>query len=537
MAGALGRCAIYASLMLYGMGGSQAQEISAPSVAVANPFEATADFHLLATMKVWQPGDPVKRTEDLEEEGGRQPRPGRTLQPSQADPLLAQQTLAGAAPNVSIVASFDGIPATGYVPPDVTSAVGPNHIIQMGNVAFAIFDKAGKLLAGPSPINSVWAGFGGPCESENAGDPVVRYDHFADRWLISQFAIDEHFQCIAISKGADPVQSGWYLYAFPTNDADGKPVTPDYPKIAVWPDGYYMGTQRGFPDGGLDVWVFERDKMLAGKPARQVHFSVGPPSLFLMPADVDGPPPADGSPEVFLRHVDGQQFGGHDRLELYAFQTKWDNPDQSRFAKLGEVGTSEYNEVLCNDMFSAFCVPQPGTDIRLETLPVWTMWRAQYRNFGDHQTLVVNHTVNADGHDRAGIRWYELRKNGSSSWNKFQEGTFSPDSLNRWMGSIAMDAGGNIALGYSASSNSVFPSLRVATRSPSDKIGFLSMEFVLQQGSGSQTSNPSRWGDYSSMEVDPRDSCTFWYTGEYYPSTTEVGWRTRVVGFKLPSCK
>lgn len=512
-----------------------AQEISQPAIQTAVARVVEPSMQLLSVMKVWQPGDPIRKTGDLQRRAIAGQPPSQ-LAPIQADPLLGNQSVAGSGAQPAIVAEFDGIPATGYAPPDTMGAVGKNHYIQMTNVAFAIFDKKGQRLAGPARINSVWSGFGGPCESENAGDPVARYDQLADRWLISQFAIEEHFQCIAISRGPDPVSDGWFLYAFPTVAADGTPVTPDYPKISVWPDGYYMGTQRGFPGGGLDVWVFERDKMLKGQQARQVHFNVGAPSLFLMPSDFDGPAPPAGSPNIFIRHVDGEQFGGQDRLELYDLAVNWTDPSKSTFKLGSKIATSPFTAMLCSDVFSGNCVVQPGTGVKLETLPAWIMWRLQYRNFGTHETLVTNHTVNADGHDRAGIRWYELRRQPGGSWTKYQEGTHSPDGTHRWMGSIAMDKAGNIALGYSASSATVHPSIRLASRRPGDPLGTLAGEMTLVDGKGSQTSPSSRWGDYSSMDVDPVEACTFWYTTEYYGATSEVGWRTRVIAVKMPQC-
>ena len=520
---------------LLGAAPGAAQTIGAPEIRTAAARVAQPNMRLLSLKKIWQPGDPVRRTGDLQRRA-LAGQPPTQLQTTGPDPLLGNQVVAGSGAQATIVAEFDGIPATGFSPPDTIGAVGPNHYIQMTNVALAIFDKQGQRLVGPTPINSAWDGFGGPCESENAGDPVVRYDQLADRWVISQFAIEQNFQCIAVSRGPNPVTDGWFLYAFPTVTASGTAVTPDYPKLTVWPDGYYMGTQRGFPGGGLDVWVFERDKMLLGQQARQVQFSVAAPSLFLMPSDFDGPPPPAGTPNFFIRHVDGKLWGGQDRLELFELAINWANPAQSTFKLATQIPVAAFSALMCNDMFSGNCAPQPGTSEKLETLPAWIMWRLQYRNFGDRETLVTNHTVNADGQNRAGIRWYELRRQPGGSWSKFQEGTHSPDATHRFMGSIAMDSAGNIALGYTATSASLFPSVRIATRRPADPPGTLAGEKTLMAGNGSQTSPGNRWGDYSSMDVDPISPCTFWYTTQYYPATTDVGWRTRITAVKLPQC-
>lgn len=480
----------------------------------------------------WQPGQPVRVIEDLKEKLGPTPA---VRGPAVASALAAPVPLP--APSVN----FDGIPATGVLPPDTVGDVGPNHYIQMVNTAFAIYDKQGNLLAGPVPINLLWSGFGGACETQNNGDPIVRYDHLADRWLISQFAIPGGPQglheCIAISRTPDPMNGGWFLYDFPTVDtASGNPVFPDYPKIGVWPDAYYMGTQRGFPGGGLDVWAFERSQMLTGAPAAAVQFAVPQPSLFLMPSDLDGPPPPAGTPNFFLRHVDGERFGGQDRLEIFAFSVDWTNPNASTFVQVAGLPTAPFDSVLCAATLIGQCVPQPGTPQKLETLTVWPMWRLQYRNFGTHETLVTNHTVDANGQDRAGVRWYELRRAPAGAWAIFQQGTQAPDEVHRWMGSIAMDQAGNIALGYSVSGTTVSPGIRYAGRQPIDPPGTLSAEVTMVAGGGSQTHGSGRWGNYSSMDVDPTDDCTFWYTSEYYRETSVAGWLTRIASFKHPAC-
>jgi len=494
-----------------------------------------------APIRIWQEGDPVRVKGDLKGHDDLttpQFRPQKESDPLVSRPQPARPTAASAAPLAAptVGANFDGIGATGVLPPDTIGAVGPNHYIQMVNSAFAIYDKSGSLLAGPSQINSLWQGFGGPCESDNDGDPVVRYDHLADRWLVSQFAVDMNMQCIAISRGPDPVTSGWFLYAFPTRDANGNPVTPDYPKIGVWPDGYYMSTQRGFPNSGLDVWVFERNRMLAGQPARQVQFAVGAPSIVLQPSDLNGPPPSAGTPNFFIRHFDGQRFGGQDRIEIFAFSVNWANPAASTFQSVSNLPTAAFDSVLCNADLMGACVPQPGTNARLETLSVWPMFRAQYRNFGTHETLLLNHSVDATGQDLAGIRWYELRRSPSGSWSIFQQATHAPDSVHRWMGSLAADEAGNIALGYSVGNAQTFPGIRVATRRAADPAGMLGPEITIVNGGGSQTHPASRWGDYGSMDVDPSRPCTFWYTTLYYATTSQAGWRTRIAEVRVPEC-
>ena len=486
------------------------------------------DLRQLPRAAAWREGQRYQEVPDMKRRSPGTQEPGMEGPSFFAD--AAQP--GGAGPSVAAFASpvaFDGIPATGWVPPDTVGDIGPNHYVQAVNISFAIYDRSGGLLVGPSPINALWAGFGGPCETENNGDPIVRYDHLANRWLISQFAFFAGFQCVAISRTPDPVAGGWYLYAFPT------PSIPDYPKIGVWPDGYYMGTQRGFPGGGLDVFAFDRIRMLSGLPAGAVQFFVPPPSLFLQPSDLDGPAPPTGTPNFFVRQVDGDQFGGVDRLEVFAFSVDWSVPTGS-FTALPSLPTAPFDAVLCGDNFFGTCVPQPGTPTRLETLPAWLMWRLQYRSFGTHETLVTNHTVNVGG-DHAGIRWYELRRSSGGPWSIFQQGTYSPDTtVHRWMGSVAMDKDGSIALGYSVASGAEFPGIRYAGRLSGDPAGTLPIgENTLITGGGSQT-GAIRWGNYSTMDVDPLDGCTFWYTTEYYSATSSAGWRTRISSFQLPSC-
>lgn len=510
-----------------------------PSPSVYTPIAPQvmgADMRAVAARTAapqWSAGMPVRTVEDLREEMGPTPpvtgpEVRRALRPAVAAPLVG--------------VNFDGIPATGVLPPDTVGDVGPRHYIQALNSAFAIYDKSGILLAGPTLINALWSGFGGPCETLNNGDPIVRYDALADRWLISQFALpggqQGFFECIAISRTSDPVGGGWFLYAFPTNDsATGNPVFPDYPKIGVWPDAYYMGTQRSFPNGGLDVWAFERDQMLVGGPARVVQFSVPAPSLFLMPSDLDGPPPPAGTPNFFVRQVDGERFGGEDRLEVFAFSVDWATPAASTFVQIANLATDPFDSVLCSASLLGACVPQPGVTQRLETLTVWLMWRLQFRNFGTHEAMVVNHTVDADGNDLAGIRWYELRRSPGGAWSIFQQDTYAPDNEHRWMGSIAMDGDGNIALGYSVSSATVFPGIRRTGRLATDPPGTMTQpEATIIDGTGAQTFFNPRWGNYSTMDVDPEDDCTFWYTTEYYETTSAAGWRTRIASFRNPGC-
>jgi hypothetical protein len=368
-----------------------------------------------------------------------------------------------------------------------------------------------------------------------AENPIVRYDHFADRWLITHVTYDPSIECVAMSRGPDPANDGWYLYAFDISIADhGNSLNGDYPKIAVWPDGYYLGTYNiGAGTAPRPcVWVLNRQAMLAGKAPQEQHFCLSDGN-FLMPSEVDGPAPPLNTPNFLVRQVNESRRGGRDRLEIFQFRVDWTNPRHSKFALLDSIETEPFNSVLCS---SEDCVSQPTTGTHLQTLSDRLMWRVQYRNFGSYECLVANHTVNADGHGLAGVRWYELRRVPGGKWSIFQQATFAPDKLNRWIGSIAMDAGGNIAIGYSVSSAKEYPGIRYASRLRADPIGLMSRgEVTLLKGQNSQT-DISRWGGYSSMEVDPANPCTFWYANEYIGHPGAFTWKTRISIFTMPSC-
>jgi hypothetical protein len=331
------------------------------------------------------------------------------------------------------------------------------------------------------------------------------------------------------------VAGGWFLYDFAT------PAFPDYPKITVWPDAYYMSTQRTFPAGGLDVYAFDRASMLAGAPAGSVQFFIGAPSLVLLPSDLDGPPPPGGTPNFFVRQVDGDVWGGNDRIDMFAFTVNWANPAASTFVQLPSMPTAPFDSIFCAGGLMDACIPQPGTSVKLETLAVWPMYRLQYRTFGAYETLVFNHTVDADGSGHAGIRWYELRRAPGGAWSIYQQGTHAPDlgapgladDVHRWMASAAMDQFGNIALAYSVSSSTVFPSIRYTGRLATDPLGTMTLpEVTIVAGGGSQTGS-FRWGDYSTLSLDPVNGCRFWFTSEYYVANSTAGWRTRIASFTI----
>jgi hypothetical protein len=441
------------------------------------------------------------------------------------------------------VVNFEGVGNVNlFVPPDTDGDVGPDHYVQWVNGSFAVYDKTGNLLVGPFNGNTLWSGFGGPCETHNNGDIIVKYDRAADRWLLSQPAwtfsptFGPFYQCIAISQTGDPTGS-YYRYAFKISDAKFN----DYPKFGIWPDGYYT-TFNQFNEssyGGQGVAAFDRDKMLVGDPdADMVMFDLfdfDPNLGGMLPSDFDGPRPPDGTPNTYIEVDFPEGYPtDNDILNVFEFHVDWNDPTSSTFSGPLVLETDPFDPALCG--FADTCIQQPGTTQRLEALSGVLMYRLQYRKFGDYESLVMNHTVNV-GNDRAGIRWYELRRD-VADWAIFQQGTYAPDDdASRWMGSIAQDRDGNIALGFSVSGPSTFPSIRYAGRLPDDPPGEMAQsETSLVEGGGVQTISVGRWGDYSAMAIDPVDDCSFWYTQEYYATTSAANWQTRVGAFQFPSC-
>ena len=445
--------------------------------------------------------------------------------------------------------NFEGVGnLNGVLPPDTQGDVGPNNYIQMINLSFAIYDKQGNLLLGPLNNNVLWQGFGGICETFNGGDPVTMYDEAANRWFMSQMAYpggaDGYHECIAISQTGDPT-GAWYRYDFLYSAT----TMNDYPKFGIWPDAYYMSANEflnGASFNGAGVVAFERAAMLAGQNARAVYIHVGDSSGIygnLMPADAEGQalgfnPPAGAPEPFFMFDDDAWGFSPTDRVLMWDYHVDWSNPANSTFGVSGAPNrffeTAPFDSSLCN--YNRSCIPQPGTSVGLDTLSDRLMFRASYRNFGDHQAVVLNHSVDTNGADHAGVRWYEIT-NAGSGWGLADQGTYAPDSDNRWMGSAALDASGDIAIGFSVSSSSTFPSIRVAGRLASDPAGQLAQgETSVIAGGGSQTHPASRWGDYADMQVDPTDGCTFWFTTEYMQTTSSADWHTRIASFKFPSC-
>jgi hypothetical protein len=465
---------------------------------------------------------------DEEQEGGTD---ARTM-PNTTD--TAVQSVPASPSIPAATRNFEGIDFPGVscncAPPDTNGEAGATQYVQIVNEGYQVWDKAtGASVLGPVGISTIWNGFGGVCSTAGDGDPVVLYDQLAGRWLVSQFAgssvpTDE---CIAISTSSDATGSyNRYDFHLGSNFFD-------YPHLAVWPDGYYMSDNVFNSSGtaylGPQPFVFDRAKMLLGQAAtfQTLSAPIGSSIDPILPADVDGStaPPAN-APETFVR------WPGAGAYQTFHYHVDWVTPANTTWTTFASPAAAGFSAACVG---TRSCVPQAGTTSKLDGLADRLMFRLAYRNFGDHESVVGNYTVSSGG--VTGIRWFELRGVTAGPETVFQESTYQPDTTWRWMGSAAMDHVGNIAIGFSASSTAISPQIRYAGRLVTDPLNTLGQgEATLFSGAGSQTGTSSRWGDYSDTTIDPADDCTFWYTTEYYSTTTSFNWRTRIGSFTLPGC-
>jgi hypothetical protein len=476
--------------------------------------------------------------------------PGRTA----SDPVLQGSGTTSSAPTTG-GANFQGLDHTGWGagwPPDPNSDVGPNHIVETVNTSVGIFDKATGTQAAAFTFDGLFSQgmTGTPCDNSNQGDPVALYDPIGDRYIVSDFAWNDaqyttgpFFQCFAVSKTNDPVTGGWYFYAWQTESGSS---LPDYPKLGVWPDGIYMSANVFATTGAgsfknVQVWAFNREQMEAGAASPQAVTStlpgtIGGVSVFsLLPSNarsVTGLPPV-GAPNYFA------SIWGTYAIRVWKFHVDWATPSSSTFSGPTNVPIATFN-VGPGD------VPELQGN-NLDTLSYRLMMQNQYTNQGGRESLWLTHTVGSGGNNVAQVRWYELPVTGGSiASSPRQQSTWSPNAKNRFMPSLAVDKNGDMAVGYSVSDATMYPAIRYSGRLAGDPLNQLTQgESTLVQGNGFQCctfsdgSTNNRWGDYSSMTIDP-DGCTFWYTGEYYdahPTTkAEDNWLTRIGSFQLPGC-
>ena len=440
--------------------------------------------------------------------------------------------------------NFDGIAYSanpyGLVPPSPNSAVGATQVFETVNISYQIFNKStGGSVAGPNLLYQIWTNlyqqYGTVCGTPtNAptpayySDPEVLYDPLASRWLVTVIAsyssaFTTGTECIAVSTTSDATGT-FYLYQQTFSYLN------DAPKFGVWPDGYYASynmwntsTDRFL---GAQVCAYNRTAMLAGNTQTPICFQRTNADYSFLPSDIDGTTaPPSGEPNFFVELVPNSA------LDLYTFHVDFGTPSNSTFTGPTSITVASFAEAC---YINGTCIPQYGTSQQLDSLGDRLMPRLAYRNFGDHEALVANHSVTAGS--SVGVRWYEIRSPNSTP-TLYQQGTYAPDSAYRWMGSIAMDKSGDIAVGYSASSASIYPQIRYSGRVPSDPLGTLEPEDYIMSGFGYQ-GGYNRWGDYTSMAVDPVDGCTFWITNEYYAygNSGTTNWSTRLASFQFFNC-
>ena len=440
-------------------------------------------------------------------------------------------------------------------PPDPNGEVGPNNYVEMINLVFGVYDKAGNLLLGPVDTGTLWSGFEIPDCTDPSGDPVVLYDQFTDRWILSQFTTrgPEYWNCVAVSTTSDPTGS-YYRYAFSTGVN-----FPDYPKYGNWTDSYVITTREFGPtiEYGIGVYALEKNKMVNGQPARSVRFFLdgNDPDVLplvgdgLLPGDVDGKqkPKTDSAIPIVGTQDDDASYGAtFDALNIFDLSVKWRSTVIASLDLNTQVPTAAFDSIFPCAPTSRDCLPQPGIVDPNQYLDILSYrqrptFRLAYRNFKDYEALVTNQSVEARP-GVAGARWYEIRRTGTT-YSLYQQGTYAPaDGIHRWMGSIAQDKKGDMALGYSVvNGTTVYPGIRYTGRLAGDPLGQMTLgEGTIIDGSGVQTTTNSRWGDYTDMTVDPVDDCTFWYVNEYYTlagqQSSPAGWQTRIASFRLPGC-
>ncbi|TRZ71149.1 MAG: T9SS C-terminal target domain-containing protein [Bacteroidetes bacterium] len=505
-------------LLLVNLGFSQSQS-EKPLVIKANYFDVSPplrdmiqQYSAKADMS-WKENI-VKNTLNVFSHNADQPDPYFT------DPV--QQSTFGQILSDTTIQNFEGVGFNGGLPPDTDGDVSSFYYFQVVNTKYKIFNKSGVGIYGPFNNSAIFTGLP---NNSNDGDAIVLYDENADRWLFSQFSLPNYpngpfYQNVAISQTNDPTGS-WYRYQFTFS------VMPDYPKFSVWRDAYYM-TIRRFA-AGSGSWIgpaavaLDRTKMLTGDAsASMVMFNLPSSSEGPLSLDCDSNFPPAGTPNYVSYLVSSPP-----QLNMYEFHVDWNNTANSTFSLTTSVPISSFSTMGSN------VIPQKGTSQKLDAFSrKGLMFRMPFRKFNNYWSAVACFTVNASG--KAGIRWMELRNTGSG-WSLHQEGTYAPDNTNyRWMPSIAMDTTGNIALGYSISSSTMYPSIRYTGRLNNDALGTMTIaEKGIMNGGGSQTSTSGRWGDYSAMSVDPSAPGTFWYTNEYYSTTSSASWQTRIASFSI----
>lgn len=413
----------------------------------------------------------------------------------------------------------------GGLPPDPSGAAGPDHYVQAVNSTYRVYDKEGTAVTPAYALHTLWPGY------SSKGDPIVMYDRYADRWFISQF----HYSgsgtpqapfhiLIAVSETSDPLGS-YYIYEFEFSSF------PDYPKMAVWSNAYFMTLNSG----SNDCVGFEREKMIQGDASASM-ITMSFPNFYqffnsVAPAYAEGmtAPEDDASGWAFAVQDDSWPGVTDDHIKILKIDLDWVTPSNSSVVIHQELTTGNFNSVFTNSWDD---ITQQGNSQKLDAVAGIFMYRAQYRRWEGYNSMILVMTVDANGSNRAGVRWFELRENNDDVWYVYQESTFDPnDGNSRWMGNAAQDLNGNIGLAYSFAGTSNYAGLRYTGRFTSDPLNEMSVqEQIAVEGTGAQTLG-NRYGDYSQMTVDPTDDATFWFTGEYLGASGSR--RTRIFSFAM----
>lgn len=540
--------------------GRLAAGLSTPTVTQAAAFDvspAVRDLHPMARASVaaatfdsLEPNEARSTTDDL-------PISGDYTGDS------AVQASQGSGARLSALSSFEGLANVdnarflghGWLPPDPAGAIGLNNYVEEINTVFAVYDRQGNKQFGPFLLSTLWQGFAIQACADNQGDPVVLFDKHADRFIMTQFTNGNQtpiYNCVAVSQTSDPT-GAYFRYAFFWGS-----FFPDYPKYSVWKHAYLLTTRDFGPttEYGISAAALERSKMIKGDPsARMVKFfldsAVVPIYLMgdgLLPADIDGPrlPGNDAAPIVGTMNKGAQYGAPFDALNIFELSVDWHGPEASTFSLVAQLPVAKFTSRFPCDggvgsSRTRSCIPQPGTTRKVDVLSYRQRptFRLAFRSFGQYDAMVTNQSVQASP-GMAGVRWYEIRRS-HGSYSVAQQATYGPaDGVHRWMGSIAMDASGNVGLGYSVSNaTDVFPGIRFTGRLRGDPAGQMTLgEGVIMNGTGVQRHVASRWGDYTALNVDPVDDCTFWYVNQYMQNTaiSTAPWQTRIGTFRLPGC-
>lgn len=482
----------------------------------------------------------IGENEEAEEEmEGRRGHPGVNPDALPHGPDPALQT---AAPlhgfDRAVDISVNGMGNTSVSPADPCLSVGTTHVIQMINGQsggyFRIYDKNLANPGAQTYLDNFVNAIGSISSYSGLGDPIVLWDDLAQRWVMTEFSSSGNRMIVAVSTTANPTGS-WYAYSYTATNF------PDYPKYAVWSDCYVVTTNENTPA----IYALPRANMLAGTAGTAVRFAIASQQSIGFQAATPvhfggGTAPPAGAPAMFMRMADDLWTTSIttdvDRLELWKINYNAATPASSTITGPTSLATDVFDSSLCG-YTTLNCINQPGSQT-MDPIREVLMNRICYRNLGGfgYEAIVCSHAVDVNNTDRAAMRWYELHRTGgiANAWSIYQQGTYSPDANDRWMGSIAINNNGDIGLSYNiagTTGGNVYPGIRYTGRYKDDPLNQMTFaETSIVAGSASNSGN--RYGDYGSLDVDPSDGTSFYGTAMYNPA---AAWSTRIFKFSFPA--